>query len=311
MNNKISAKDFFLHLGAVATFYASTIALIALLFEAINYAYPRVTDYYQYYSSPSISFQVATLIVAFPLFLALSWLIQKSYATEPALREAPIRKWLSYITLFVAGAVVAGDLVTVIYMFLDGQELTTGFILKIAALLVIAGGVFMYYLREIRNSIGAGERNLWRGAAIAVILASIIIGFMVVGSPRTQREKRYDNERINDLQGIQWQIVSYWQRKEALPATLSDLEDSISGYKVPVDPNTGAPYVYKITGQSARAFELCATFDRGTPSSMNSVQHPPTYPKGPMGESWEHTQGVQCFERDIDPQLYPVNRMMR
>ena len=82
-----TAKDFFMQLGAIVTFYASAIALITLLFEVINFAYPKVTNYYQYYS-PSISFQVATLIVAFPLFLLLSWLLQKSYASQPVQGES-------------------------------------------------------------------------------------------------------------------------------------------------------------------------------------------------------------------------------
>ena len=194
MNTKITAKDFFLHLGAIVTFYASTIALITLLFEVINFAYPKVTDGYSYFF-PSISFQVATLIVAFPLFLLLSWLLQKNYMTDPGLRENALRRWLSYITLFVAGAVVAGDLVAVIYMFLDGQELTTGFLLKVLTLIVVAGGVFFYYLRDIRNIITSGERNVWRIVALVVILGSIILGFMVIGSPASQREGRYDSQR--------------------------------------------------------------------------------------------------------------------
>src|SRR3989344_4156306 len=156
MNTKITAKDFFIQLGAIVTFYASTIALVTLLFEVINFAYPKVTNYYQYYF-PSISLQVAVLIVAFPLFLILSWMLQKSYAQEPSLREAPIRKWLAYITLFIAGGVIAGDLITVIYMFLDGQELAIGFVLKVLTLLIISGGIFAYYLREIRNVISSSE----------------------------------------------------------------------------------------------------------------------------------------------------------
>lgn len=303
MNTKITAKDFFLHLGAVATFYASTIALIALLFEVINFAYPRVTDYYQYYSFPSISLQVATLIVAFPLFLFLSWLVQKSFESDPSLREASIRKWLAYITLFVAGAIVAGDLVTVIYMFLDGQELTMGFLLKVLALGVISAGIFIYYLREIRNQITPSERNIWRIVAVVFILASIVLGFMVIGSPASQRERRYDNQRVVDLQNIQWQIVNYWQQKETLPNTLDELRDPLSGFVVPTDPATKSAYTYKKTGPLA--FELCATFDEGTMAARSVAQYPLTYPIGRMGETWEHTQGVQCFPRTIDPQLYP------
>ncbi len=302
MHTKITAKDFFLHLGAIITFYVSTVALVTLLFEAINFAYPKITNYYQY-SFPSISLQVATLIVAFPLFLTLSWLLQKSYASAPELREAPIRKLLSYLTLFVAGGVVAGDLVTVIYMFLDGQELTAGFLLKVLVLLVVVGGIFLYYLREIRNLISAGERNIWRIVSVVFILASIIVGFMVVGSPATQRERRYDSQRISDLQTIQWQVVNYWQQKTVVPENLTQLEDPISGFKVPVDPKTKSAYEYRRT--ASLAFELCATFDRSGENFALMREYSMIYPAGPMNENWDHEAGRQCYTRTIDPELYP------
>ncbi|MDO8742474.1 MAG: DUF5671 domain-containing protein [bacterium] len=302
MNTKITAKDFFLQLGAIVTFYASTIALVTLLFEVINTAYPKVADAYSYFS-PSISLQVATLIVAFPLFIFLSWLMQKSYVADPSLRSAPIRIWLSYITLFVAGAVVVGDLVTVIYMFLDGQELTAGFLLKVLALLLIAGGVFLYYLREIRNVISSGERQIWRVVALLVIAGSIILGFSVIGSPASQRQLRYDTQRVSDLQNIQWQIVNYYQQKEILPNTLENLEDPLSGFVAPTDPQTRESYVYKKTGNLS--FELCATFNKPTNASRSSAPYPMMYPKGGIDENWEHTSGAQCFPRTIDPDLYP------
>lgn len=308
MNNKITAKDFFLQLGAIATFYASAIALITLLFEVINFAYPKITNAYQYYF-PSISLQVATLIVAFPLFLFLSWLMQRAYENEPTLREAPLRKWLAYITLFIAGAVVAGDLIIVIYMFLDGQELTAGFLLKVLTLLVIAGGIFMYYMREIRNQIKPNERNIWRVVAVVVILTSIILGFMVIGSPASQRDRRMDNQRISDLQGLQWQIVNYYQQKETLPTTLTELEDPISGFRVPTDPETRASYKYTKTGNLA--FDLCATFALVSTATQPGYDYSMAYPVGRMGESWAHETGEECFKRTIDPELYPPVRIMK
>lgn len=306
MATKITAKDFFLHLGTIVTFYASVVALVTLLFEAINVAYPQVTNYYQYYS-PSISFQVATLIVVFPLFILLSWLLQKTYANEPALKESWLRKWLAYITLFVAGGVVAGDLITVVYMFLDGRELTTGFLLKVLTLLVIVGGVFVYYLRDIRNAISSGERMGWRVIAILVIVGSIIIGFSVLGSPASQRQLRYDAQRISDLQNIQWQVVNFYQQKGSIPDNLTQLEDPISGFVAPRDPKTNELYEYKLIGQSAKAFELCATFDREM-SAKNSSMAYPVYTEGlgKGGENWQHGVGRQCFTRTIDPELYPV-----
>lgn len=307
-----TSKDFFLQLGAIITFYASAIALITLLFEVINFAYPKVTNYYQYYF-PSISFQVATLIVAFPIFIALSWFLQKNYAAEPALRESLVRRWLAYITLFIAGGVVAGDLVTLIYMFLDGQELTTGFLLKVLALLVIAGGVFFYYLREIRNQIGGRERNIWRAVAAVVVLASIVIGFMVVGSPAEQRARRYDNQRVQDLQNIQWQVVNYWQQKGRLPETLQEINDPLSGFSVPVDPQTKEPYEYfsEVDKAGMNYFRLCAEFNmESTGTNIYSMPTPTIMASDAYGrkinDNWTHGVGTECFDRTIDPELYPV-----
>ncbi len=311
MNTKITAKDFFLHLGAIVAFYASAIALITLLFEAINFAYPQINSYQYYF--PSISFQVATLIVAFPLFVWLSYIMQKAYEANPELRESALRKWLSYITLFVAGGVVAGDLITVIYFFLDGQELTTGFLLKVLALVVIAGGIFLYYLREIRNMIASSERNIWRIVALVIIIGSIILGFSVIGSPQAQRERRYDSQRANDLQSIQWQVVNYYQQKGSIPSALESLNDPLSGFVVPVDPQTGDAYEYRVIGQSAKAFELCATFSQEslvsqensiTKPMMYGLEMPTRYP-----ETWDHGSERTCFSRSIDPELYPVRKI--
>lgn len=301
-------------MGSIISFYASVIALIALLFEVINYAFPKITNAYQYYF-PTISFQVATLIVAFPLFLFLSWLLQKSYTAEPTLREVPLRRWLAYITLFVAGAVAAGDLITVIYMFLDGQELTKGFLLKILTLLVVMGGVFLYFWREIRNKIDPRERNIWRVVSTLVVLGSIILGFAVVGTPAAQRAYRYDSQKVGDLQNLQWQIVTHWQQKGSLPASLEDLSDSLKPGFVPVDPQSGESYGYERTGNLT--FELCAVFNRESrerrrPYDGGAVSMPmrDMY-YGPEMENWQHSPGEHCFERTIDPDYYPVNERIR
>src|SRR6185295_18199642 len=104
------AKDFFINLGATVALYTVVISLVNLLFRIINTAYPQITNYY--YGSTSISFPVAVLVIAFPILIVLMWLMEKQYkATDKSL----IHKWLSYITLFVAGIVFAGDLITVIY----------------------------------------------------------------------------------------------------------------------------------------------------------------------------------------------------
>ena len=58
-----------------------------------------------------------------------------------------------------------------------------------------------------------------------VILASIIVGFFIIGMPAVQRDRRFDEQRIENLQMLQSQIVNYWTQKEVLPQNLGGLED--------------------------------------------------------------------------------------
>jgi hypothetical protein len=52
------------------------------------------------------------------------------------------------LTLFVAGVFLVGDAATLVYNTLGG-ELTIRFVLKIATIAVIAGGIFTFFLSEI------------------------------------------------------------------------------------------------------------------------------------------------------------------
>lgn len=194
---KTSAKDFFLNLGAIVALYTVVVALINLLFTVINTAFPKITNAYQYFGSSSISFPVATLIIFFPIYVLLMWILEKGFMTEPDKRHVNVRRWLTFITLFIAGLVSAGDLVTVLYYFLDGQELSTAFLLKALVVLLVACGVFMYYISDIRNRLSSLSRKIWLGIALVFVIASIIWGFVVIGSPRTQQLFKYDIQKCN------------------------------------------------------------------------------------------------------------------
>jgi len=306
MQNKMTAKDFFLHIAVIAFLYTGIVALLNILFRVINVAFPQVTQY-GYYGSTSISLPVATLIVVFPLFLFLANVLRKGYVEDPSRKEYAVRKWLIYITLFIAGGVLAGDLVTLIYYFLDGQEMTTAFLLKILSVLVVTGCIFGYYIDDLKDRLTNARRNIWRVEAGILVVGSIVAGFSVLGTPSSQRMLRYDSQKVSDLQNIQWQIVNYWQQKGTLPTTLTELEDPISGFVIPVDPQS-QPYEYKKINNLA--FELCATFNKSAQvtngSMVPAVPAIYTEPMGKLGDSWQHEASRQCFSRTIDPELYPV-----
>src|SRR3989344_5113229 len=249
---KASAKDFFLHLGAIVALYVIAGNFINLLFRIINKAYPEVASYNYYFQSGSeISLPVATLIIVFPIFVILSSLVNKIYEITPEKRELGIRKWLTYITLFVAGIMLAGDLVMVLYKFLDGQDLTLAFLLKALVVLLVSGVVFGFYIQDIREQVSIKQRKMWAIIVGVVILISIILGFSVIGSPQSQRLIKQDNQKIMDLQNMQYQIINYWQINGTIPEKWESMM---------IDGETDKPYEYKKTG--AMSFKLCAEFNK-------------------------------------------------
>lgn len=307
---RTTAKDFFLHLGTMVGLYASAIAFVNLLFSVINKAYPQITQYYYYNAAPNISFPVATLIIVFPIFILLSWLLGHEYALDPLKKGSWVRRWGIYITLFISGLILVGDLVATLYKFLDGQELTIGFILKALVVLGVTALIFGYYVQDIREKIPSWRKKFWAVFTSIVIIVAIVLGFSVIGSPRTQRLIRYDDQKVQDLQNIQWQIIGYWQRKGSIPTALTDINDPFSSYTLPVDPQTKVAYEYKKTGDLS--FELCVEFNRES-QNENYLDQNMVTPVEPYGkiENWQHGAGRQCFSRTIDPELYPVTKPVR
>lgn len=307
-NTRASAKDFFLHLGAIVALYTVTVSFLNLVFKIINKAFPEVTgNIYAWGGGSEISLPVATVIVVFPIFVVLSYFVHKIYLENPAKKELGIRKWLTYITLFVAGIILAGDLVTVLYKFLDGQDFTAAFLLKALAVLLVAAAVFGFYIQDIRDRVSARNRKVWAICIAVVILISIILGFSVLGSPQTQRLIRYDNQKVSDLNEIQWQVISYWQMNGTIPVSLSDIKSSQQYVIIPTDPQSKTTYEYRKT--DAMTFELCAEFNKENTTNQNQYMSvSPIYGKGEIiqNNNWNHRAGRECFSRVIDPIAYPT-----
>lgn len=299
---KLTPKDFFLYIGALATLYWSAGSLLALLFAIVD---AQFRDELQYFVDPysgGIRFAIASLVVVLPISLFLFRAIKKDALANPQKFLLPLRRWLYAITIFVTAAALAGDLIALLNGFLGG-ELTTRFVLKVLSVFVVAGFVFWYCLLEIRVKPEMAPRIrkefLW-GAPLLVLLA-VVYGFVVMGSPNTIRKLRFDERRASDLQSLQWQIVNFWQTKQRFPKVLAELEDPLSGYRVPADPRTKEPYEFSLG--EGYAFTLCANFE--LPSSERTLIIAKSYPADGFSENWEHQAGRTCFERTLDPERYP------
>ena len=147
---QLSARETFLYLLLFTTLYLSCYHLGSLLFDLINRAYPDPAGRSFHVYGDSMRWSIAYLIIAFPVFVFLANYIGRDVARNPIKRLSPVRRWLTYLTLFVAAATLIGDLTTLVYSVLAG-ELTTRITLKVLVVLVIAGAVFGYYLTDLRK----------------------------------------------------------------------------------------------------------------------------------------------------------------
>lgn len=296
-STKINAKDLFLNLGAFVALYTVVISLINLLFTVIDKAYPQTT-YFGYYSSANISWPVAVLVIFFPILILLYWFLEKEYALDPERQKVGVHKWLSYLTLFFSGLALAGDLVTVLYYFLNGDDLTTAFLLKVFVVLIIASAIFAYFISDIRGKLSSQKRMFWRVVAGVMVVASIAWGFYVLGSPQTQRLYKYDDQKVMDLQSINSYVQSFYSLKGALPATLDDIA-KLQYTQMPLDKQSNVQYEYHLVAQSAKSYQLCATFNKPSQDQGNS-----TSPYMDGGVSWKHEAGHKCFDLTIPLNMY-------
>lgn len=149
----LSAREAFLYLVLFSTLYLSAANFGSLVFDLINRTFPdpALDSTYGYRAAgDTLRWAVATLIVAFPVFLFVSRVVGRDLARDPRKRQSAVRRWLTYLTLFIAACVLIGDLIMLVFSALGG-DLTIRFVLKVATVGLIAGLVFGYYLRDLRQ----------------------------------------------------------------------------------------------------------------------------------------------------------------
>src|SRR3989338_450111 len=307
-DSKTFPRDVFLYLLSIITLVTVAVAFGILLYQYVDLQYPDLlTDGYYWSKTSTLSSvrnSMAVLIVVFPVFIWVSWFLRKDIAKHSEKRDLKIRRWLLYLTLFVAALVIIGDLVALLLNFLNG-ELSIHFVLKVIAVLFIASSVLAHYFSELRDKpfswIGIFDKLF-----IVLVGVSVVAGFWIAGSPAQQRAIRFDEQRVSDLSTIQYQIIDYWQRKKSLPQSTSDLTDSIGGFVIPKDPESRTDYGYTVKG--SLSFELCAIFATSNSDGSlgkNRAVPMPAYYGGTESSNCAHGQCMTCFERTIDPDLYP------
>jgi len=286
----------FILLGISAT------SLGILLYGVINYYFVDVLNSlngYKASSSEGIHYAISSLVISFPLyFLAMKFWF-KRFENDEGKQESLLTKWITYLVLLVSAITVLGDLIAVIYSMLQG-EITVRFFLKALTIFIIAGGVFSFYFLErkkiqYKKYVSRNTFKIFANTASVIILIAIIGGFMASGSPKTERQRTFDNERENDLASLASCIGQYGQEYKSLPDSLEDLmKDSSYSYCASnlKDPETKEYYEYRVVTKSEKIgqvtkgeFELCANFNMSSAEDIYSAAN----------TKWsEHNAGRSC-----------------
>lgn len=295
----LSAREAFQYLVLFATLYIFTFDVGALLYVLIELRFRDAALDYGAGTPAPLRWATAGALTALPIFLWMNRILDASLAREPEKRASGVRRWLTYLTLFVAALVLIGDFSTIVSSLLGGG-LTLRFALKSLVVFAIAGVVFGHYLGSLRreeSDAGARARGAsWLGrAGIAAAGVAIVAGLFAGGAPRRARSRQLDERRLSALLMIDSFVNQYFESHRVLPQSLDDLDSRAIGAPAFSDPVSGSPYGYAIV--DSLDFRLTATFD-----SADTL-----LPSGEgVGKAWRHGAGPHSFIRRV---VTPADRM--
>jgi hypothetical protein len=295
------ARDAFFHLLVFAGLYTLVVSTLVLAFTFIGYWFPDpALDRHASLQMmrTAIRWSLAAIIVAAPFFFWISRLVLAELRRHPEKQASGIRRWLTYLTLFVASAVLVGDLITLVFRLLEG-EITVRFLFKVAVVFLLAGIVFTYYSRSLRRPIAehGGLHRTFAAVAGAVLLPVFVYGLVLAGSPLTERQRKLDEQRVDDVRTIALAAMDYvydgdqyrWKEEAEpqrdLPESLQQLAQQSERHRVPLEDPEGEVYVYRVMDE--HRFEVCATFN--FPNERVRWNAP----------FWDHPAGRHCYTFNI------------
>ncbi len=302
----LSAREAFLYLVLFVTLYTTAFNVGAMLFQFIERWLPdrAITRGYsaERFSPRALRDAAAALLIAFPVFVLLSRYVGGLIAREPDKRGSKVRKWLTYVTLFIAALVILGDLIFLVARLLSG-ELPPRFLARVAVVGGIAGYVFGHYLADLRRdeddhraAPARGPSPLARVAA-GVVIVTLATGLWAAGSPVKARREEIDQKRLGELQQISQGIETYYTERRSLPGSLEAVlllpTVTIESIQDPVSLRA-----YEYLPVDSTSYELCASFDQPSAEGAKAYDAVPN-----ASRFWSHPAGRHCFRLEIPQRL--------
>ena len=298
----LHAREAFLYLVSFIALYVSAISFGFLVFGLIDHTFSDPLDFRDRFPSTGEATAIASVIVAFPLYLFLMKRLASEVATEPERRRSLVRRWLTSLTLVIAAGIILGDVIALLANLLTGDP-ALRFFLKALAILAVTACIFGFYLWDMRRSetsvADASAKNALRALlSIVVLLVVACLGYSIflLGTPGEQRSLRFDEQRISDLRNISRNVELYWEVNQQLPESLDDMSGQRYSIHSIHDPESNEAYEYQVTEEAG--YGLCAVFSTDSAELRNAD-------RSFSDQAWGHGIGRTCFQLEAQSQKPP------
>lgn len=205
-----------------------------------------------------------------------------------------MRRWLTYLTLFIAVVTLISNFASVLTNLLSGA-LTARVLLQSLVVFAIAGLVFGHYLLGLRRDESEGAVQpvrtglLGRIGAVATVIV-LVAGLLQVGSPGQTRGRVLDGRRVQALLELSNRIQMHADQHDELPSSLEAMPATSGPYERSerLDPRTRRPYAYAVLDSAT--YTLGATFETADTLDANGL---------PIAPEWRHAAGPVTFTRTV------------
>ncbi|MDD4661662.1 MAG: DUF5671 domain-containing protein [Candidatus Pacebacteria bacterium] len=280
-----SAKYAFYYMLSLVTLFIMSLSFGSILFEIIEKFFPDITRGIYYYNSSPLKMAISGILIATPIFYFIMHKIYASLKSGELKAEAEIRKWLTYFILFISSVVVIGSLISILNNFLDGA-LTINFVLKALTVLFIASLVFGFYFYDIRRKEFKDQKlnKIFYITTLAIVLIGLVSAFLIVESPTETRNRKIDQNILQDFNNIKYSIDNYYNKYQKMPQDLIDVQEDFNI----INPQTNEKYTYNVI--VGTRYRLCTEF------LSSNLEKKYNYYDG----TWKHDKGYQCIEKEAN-----------
>lgn len=147
---QLTARGAFIYAVLFTALAFTATHLINLIHAILDLRLPDPADspYFESYATGRMRWSISTLVVSTPVYIWMTLYTSRRIEKDKGHRRSLVRKWLTYLALFIAALAFFGDATFVIYEFLQG-EATLRFLLKAATVAVVSLAIFTFYLRDV------------------------------------------------------------------------------------------------------------------------------------------------------------------